>query len=653
MAKLPKKVAIIGLDSATWHLIEKHVQEGYLPTFKKLMEDGVVAENCLAPFPTITPPNWTAIATGAYCGTSGVTDFHYHKAGQPLDNRYIEQDFGSDRVEAETIWEALDKAGKRSIVLNYPCSWPPKNLKNTIVVGGFGFVPGERHDGFHKTEYTMRLCTHQLVSTDIYPGQFQGEFRDAEGWQNVPEMGEGPLEMEVEILFNNAVEKPARATWQMLVRRTGKGGYDRATFSPSKDFRAAFCTLGLGEWSSKITAKIRMQDGSEREAFFKCKLLELSEDADRFRFVIGAMTETSGWTYPPEIARELTTQDEALHADYGMPMLMLGQIDLDTWVEISDQNSRWLGEAAATMMRNHEWDFFIMHEHSTDFAYHVIMSDMESPDQATRQKAWGVHRKLMEINDRLVAKLVEAAGPDAMVIVLSDHGAVPNGPIFDPYDALIPAGLSVLKTPKRAIAELNAQEFLNLKIGWGESDPDYPKSKAIPQRTCYVYVNLKGRDPDGIVEPEDYEKVQQEIIHALYTYIDPKTGKRPIAMALTKRDARIFGHHGDRVGDVVYAVQPWFGSQHGAILPTAKYSVGSLHPLLLLAGPGLKKAHRLERTCNLTDIVPTICYVMNWPIPKNAEGAIVYQLFENPHFRTDEIQRTRKRLAEMNEALKA
>ena len=65
MANKPKKVAVIGLDCALPHLIEQHIAEGHLPTFKKLIEEGVIAENCLAPFPTITPPNWATIATGA------------------------------------------------------------------------------------------------------------------------------------------------------------------------------------------------------------------------------------------------------------------------------------------------------------------------------------------------------------------------------------------------------------------------------------------------------------------------------------------------------------------------------------------------------------------------------------------------------------
>ena len=118
-------------------MIEKHIAEGHLPTFKKLIEGGAVAENCLPPFPTITPPNWATIATGAWAGTHQVTDFHVHLPNTTPDNTNMVEAFNSERIKAETIWDAADKAGKKCIVLNYPGSWPSK-MKNGIVVGGQG-----------------------------------------------------------------------------------------------------------------------------------------------------------------------------------------------------------------------------------------------------------------------------------------------------------------------------------------------------------------------------------------------------------------------------------------------------------------------------------------------------------------------------------
>lgn len=646
MATKPKKVAIIGLDCALPHIIEKYIDEGFLPTMKKLRDKGVWAENCLVPYPTVTPPNWAAIATGAFAGTHGITDFHYHVEGEELDNGHIRQNFSSDRCQAEYIWDALDKAGKKCIVFNYPSSWP-SNMKNGIVVGGEGFTPGERRAHMPQLDSEFSVAGDQLITTDYYPNAFRGEFQDAVGWENVDDMGEDPLEMEVRLPFEDARVKPADTTWYVLARQSGDDVYDRITLSPSKNVNDAFCTLKAGEWSSKIVTHIKMPDGSDHEVFFRCKLLELSEDAEDFRLLIGAMIENEGWTSPPEIAGELVSEEGCIHAQGGMVMAMLDLIDLDTYVEMNDHLSTWMADSASTLMQNHEWDFFIMHSHPIDWMYHVAITNMESPDPEVRERAWEVHRRMYEIEDRMLAKIIEAAGKDTLIVLVSDHGATPDGPTFDPYKALVPAGLS-------APVEKDASEEFDLRekvLSLSTNEVDISKSKAIPQREIYVYVNLKGRDKGGIVEPEDYEKVQQEIINALYGYVDPETGKRPVALALTKKDARLLGLHGDRVGDVVYALQPWFGSQHGQILPTADNGVGSLKGLLCLNGPGMKKGVRMERTCSITDIVPTVCHIMDYPVPENVEGGILYQTFKNPNFKVKEIQKLKDGLARMEAAM--
>ena len=166
-----------------------------------------------------------------------------------------------------------------------------------------------------------------------------------------------------------------------------------------------------------------------------------------------------------------------------------------------------------------------------------------------------------------------------------------------------------------------------------------------------MYVNLKGRDPEGIVDPADYERVQHEIIDALLAYVDPETGRRPVCMALSKQDARILGLYGDGVGDVIYALYPWFGSQHGQALPTAEWGVGSLKGLLTFTGPGFRQGCRLQRTVRLVDVVPTVCYAMDLPVPAETEGSVIYQAFKDPDFRSAEVRLLREELARMETAL--
>jgi hypothetical protein len=525
-------------------------------------------------------------------------------------------------------------------------------MRNGIMVGGAGIVVGEFRDGLWAVDSKQTVCHEQLITTGIYPQAVRGHFRPAEGWTNVEEMGEDPLEMECALLFPGALEKPADTTWYILVRKNGDGGYDTITLSPAKDYDEAFCTLAVGEWSQKIITHIKMGDGSEREVFFRCKLLELSDGEDDFRLYITALNATSGWSSPPEIAKELVSKEGIFGPGGGVLGYSMDWFDLDTYVEINEFHDIWLGDAAATLLSKHDWDLFFMHSHPPDWAYHMIITDLNPDtckDKAAGEKAWEAHLKIYQSQDRMLAQILEATDKETLVILVSDHGATPDGPSFDPYQALVPAGLATLSKTvdsgdegykKKLLEATGMQHRLDLK-----------NTKAIPQRLIYVYVNLKGRDPEGIVDPEDYEKVQQEIIDSLLLYVDPETGKRPVALALSKRDARILGLYEDAIGDVIYALYPWFGGQHGMILPTAEWGIGSLKGLLTMTGPGMKKGHRLKRTVWLTDIVPTICYLLDLPFPEQAEGSVIYQAFKDPNFKLKEIKKLKDGLARMETAL--
>jgi predicted AlkP superfamily phosphohydrolase/phosphomutase len=658
MANVPKKVAIIGLDCAEPHLIEKHIKDGHLPTFKKLIEGGVIADNCLVPYPTVTPPNWASIATGAWPGTHGITDFHVHLPGTTPTNANIVQAFSSDRCKAEYLWDAADRAGKKCIVLNYPGSWP-SNMKLGIMVGGSGLSIGENRDGIPGLSSSVKGCLDQLITTGIYPRAARGVFKPAEGWKNLPAKEKDTLEMEASLVMVGAQSDLMQPIWYLLARQSGGKGYDRVTLSPTKDFNDAFCTLSVGEWSPNITTKLKLTNGTEQEADFRCKLLELSDEAEDLRFYISQIGFKSGWSNPPEIAGQLETKEGYTLNAGGILGFVLEWYDLDTFLEINDFYTKWLANAASTLLSHNEWDLFFMHAHSPDWAYHLILTEMDpnlTKDESKRQAAWDAHLKIYEAQDRMLAQIMQACDKETLFILVSDHGAVADGVIFDPFKPLTAAGLTVLK--EKQVDNLTIPVTSTTRFQ-GEiqtfraitQQPDISKSRCFPQRELYVYINLKGRDPEGIVEPADYENIQQQIIDALLTYIDPTTGKRPVSLALSKQDARILGLYGDWVGDVVYAVYPWVAGQHGNILPSAEWGIGSLRGLLTFTGPGIKKGHRMERTCNLIDIVPTICYLMDLPLPRTAEGAVLYQAFKNPNLKSDEISKLKTGLARMELAL--
>jgi len=111
-----EQVMIIGLDAPIVPRLRRLAKQGKLPHFQKLIEQGVIADNCMVPYPTITPPNWTTIVTGAWAGTHGITCFHVHKPGDPLDKSHA--GFLSEDNQAEYLWQAITPDGSKVFVCN-------------------------------------------------------------------------------------------------------------------------------------------------------------------------------------------------------------------------------------------------------------------------------------------------------------------------------------------------------------------------------------------------------------------------------------------------------------------------------------------------------------------------------------------------------
>ena len=632
--KRPKRVAVIGLDAAVRKLVEGHIAEGYLPNIAKLINAGTICDHALAPYPTITPPNWTSIATGAWAGTHGVTDFWKHLPGTTPDNSNILQAFSRDDNKSETIWDALDAIGKRCIVFNYPLSWPSR-LKNGVVVGGAGLAVGNSYIDCPFGGSFMSLSADMIISDRVFPKVIKGSLKDAEGWANLSEPGDDPLEAEVEMNFPSAAAPIKKTVWHVLIRDTNGDGYDAITLAPAKDFARAFCTLRHREWSSHITHTFQTEEGL-REGVFMVKAEHLPEDGEGYKLFVSAILSATGWAAPTEAA-ELMRGNRGIPGNFGGFFAnLMNWIDDETWLEGNRQHCEWNTDAAIKLMRHYDWDLFYMHNHPPDWMYHKIMSDLcptttSSPEAMAKAKMYD--RAVWTYLDEGIGEMMDAAGPETLFVLVSDHGATTDGPVLDPYDILVKAGLAkrggYTDNKYMDMMDEKAESKALMKKFKSQSQiPILSESKAIPQRTAYIYVNLKGRDPEGIVDPEDYEKVQQEIIDALYTYRHPETNERMVSLALTKNDARHIGLYGDHVGDVVFAVHPKYSSQHGPILTTADYGCGSVNSFLVFSGPGIKKGLRLKRTAWLTDIVPTLCSIMDWPVPSDCEGAILYQMLD-------------------------
>ncbi|HEX6899386.1 MAG TPA: alkaline phosphatase family protein [Thermoanaerobaculia bacterium] len=114
------RVVLIGLDGASWNLLDPMVKAGELPHFKSLMDRGVSAGLASVP-PFLSPAVWTSIATSRRPEHHGVFYFY--------SNRHA--------IKVPTIWDRLAAGGLRVGLYDYLVTWPPRRFPH----GGFS-VPG-------------------------------------------------------------------------------------------------------------------------------------------------------------------------------------------------------------------------------------------------------------------------------------------------------------------------------------------------------------------------------------------------------------------------------------------------------------------------------------------------------------------------------
>ncbi|HOL21408.1 MAG TPA: alkaline phosphatase family protein [bacterium] len=625
-----EKCVVIGWDAPVAKRVKKYAEEGFMPNTKRLIEKGVWGENCLVPHPTITPPNWTTIVTGSWIGTHQIVCFNLLEEGQ-LEKTYPA--FCKDDCKAEYIWEAAEKAGKRTILLNYPTTWP-NAVKNGIQVGGGGLGINEyRLRGVE--EWTMKcdVSADICFTTEDLPEVYKVKVEKADRWENLPE-GVDFKECELKIRFRWSDYISKENPWYALLINTGDG-YNKVGIYREKDGACPVALVEKGQWSEKIYMEVETDKG-KKKVVFRIKVIDISSDGEKIKIYFTPLCSLSGFAFPQVIEQELESLD-------GLPLpstetisYRLGWIDLNTLSQLIDFQNIYYGECARYLLKNKEWDLFFMHAHCPDHFYHILINEIEND-----KKVEEAERDFYQSLDRMVGKILESIDEEkTLIMITSDHGAVPTSKeyqeeYFDVNKILENKGLLV-----REIDEATGR----VKIIW-------ERTKAAAQLSCYIYINLKSKYSNGIVEDNEYEKIQDEIIKALYDYTDPETGKKPIAFALKKQDARIIGLYGERIGDVIYGVYPEVSGEHGRQLTTGEYGIGSMKGLFIAKGPNIKKGEIVKRTIWLTDIVPTICYLMDIPVPKDCEGAVLYQIFQDPDFKRKEIEKLKENYGRLKKAI--
>jgi predicted AlkP superfamily phosphohydrolase/phosphomutase len=142
------KAVVLGLDGVPHTMLQDFMARGILPNMKRIFAQGNLRRMEVT-VPEISAVSWPSFMTGVDPGTHGIYGFT-----ELLDNSYDMYFPNYAHLKAPAIWDTLEKAGKRSVVLNQPGTYPAKRVNGALISG---FVAIEMHKAVFPAKYIGKL----------------------------------------------------------------------------------------------------------------------------------------------------------------------------------------------------------------------------------------------------------------------------------------------------------------------------------------------------------------------------------------------------------------------------------------------------------------------------------------------------------------
>jgi predicted AlkP superfamily phosphohydrolase/phosphomutase len=606
-----RRVVVVGFDGLDPRIFERLLAAGALPAFARVREAGGYGRVATT-LPAQTPVAWSTFATGTNPGGHGIYDFIRR------DPRSYLADFSLNRFEqknmftppkavnlrrGEPVWELLSKAGVPSAVLRCPCTFPPDGLRGRML-SGMG-VPDLRGGQGTSSFYTSDPAAH--------PGESEHLIRMEPG-----------AAVRTRLIGPRHPKTRADLEHPLHIRSDPAGRRVHLRIEGSDEV-----TADLGRWTDWVKVRFKtglLQGMSGMVRFLLVRLephLEVYASPVNFDPSAALLYPISS---PAEYAGELA---DALGSYYTTGMvedhggLNNGRFGEDAYL---DQCAQVLAERERMLQhevaRQRDGLIFCLFD-TPDRVQHMFWrcTDPDHPAQRASpvvgfEDAIDRHYRAC---DAILGRLLDAVDDETLVITLSDHGFTGFRPGVHLNAWLRQEGLLALK-PGVAPGD-EAGEYLR--------SVDWARTSAYAVGIGSVYLNLRGREGEGIVAPEDAPALGARIAEGLTGLTDPATSEMAVR-GVTARDAAYRGPFADESPDLVVR----FAEGYRASWSTAAGGVPDglfednirrwsgdhiVDPELV---PGVLLMNRPFRTsgARLIDLAPTILAALGVPRGTAMEG---------------------------------
>ncbi len=535
-----KRVIILGFDGMDARLAEKWMDEGRLPNLARLRAMGTYSR-LKTTTPADTPVAWTTVATGLNPGRHNVFDFLDRDLKTYMPRLALvkreEVEGGKPRIynlkKGTPIWKTISEEGGWSTIINFPVTFPAEDFRGKMI-SGLG-TPDLRGTWGTFTLYIEELSSgaETEFGGNIVPVSFASEVALTRLY--------GPRGMKID----------------MSIRRNEN--------SVTLSFGRKEYSMREGEWSGWVDIQFDVNPlvkvkGIGRFYLIKAKplslyLMPVSMDPRDPFFRISTSEE-----YSNDVAKELGLYKTVGWAD-------------DTWA-LNDgaiSEAVFLQDAYRTLEFKEKLVLMEMDKtpslliavfYQTDTIQHVFYRymDEESPTYADipadeRARYKDEILRIYQRMDEIVGKVMDKADEGTTIIVMSDHGFNPFRKAVNLNRWLVANGFMKLKLGvDTRVYKLN-NLFGERGLFW--NDVLLNESKAYSMGLGNIYINLKGRESQGVVEPEDYDKVRDEIISKLKKLRDSLTGEKIIAK-VQKREEIYSGPYANNSADLIVSFNPGY-----------------------------------------------------------------------------------------------
>jgi predicted AlkP superfamily phosphohydrolase/phosphomutase len=327
--------------------------------------------------------------------------------------------------------------------------------------------------------------------------------------------------------------------------------------------------------------------------------------------------------------------------------------------------------AAEHFMKSTDWELFFTVFSSVHYAAHQFFHDYEpshwAHDPNAPAELTTALPRLYAETDRAVERLLASAPPDATVFVLSVHGIEPNfsGNHLMPEvvrrlgfevatargaETNVVGSLVRATRPLREAIPPRLRDWINARLlpesfhdraytSAFSSGTDWSRTRAffLPSDhfQALISVNLKGREPGGIVDPRDYDATCREIAAEMTKLTNAATGRAAVSGVVCIRDV----YDGPNVHELPDVVVQWAhdapieGLSHPRIgsvtMPgfDLRRSQHASEGWIIASGAAIDPSARLVDAATV-DFAPTILHLLDEPIPRSMDGRVWLELLD-------------------------